>query len=819
MTSIGSPSPLFFGGKKAYEIERSLRFNDNDSAYLNKTPSSSSNRKTFTISWWFKIGNSGTVRAFFGAYDNSTSSNDSYYLGMLLGSDDKLFFSAWNTLWRKTTRVFRDPNAWYHCVLAVDTTQSTGADRVKLYINGVEETSFVNNNNPSQNFDLGWNFSSQMQTIGRVNYLSGSGPYPFDGYIAEVNSIDGLQLTPSSFAETDAITGQWNPKKYVGSYGTNGFYLNFSDNSGTTATTLGKDSSGNGNNFTPNNFSVAAGTGNDSLEDTPTNNFCTLNALDKTNDASLRDGALTLYTDANDQAATGTFGITSGKWYWEVDKNATEPEIGIAHFQMPLSSKSTSLPSDGQIAFIVSGADSNTNFLRINGSTATGTGMSAQTGTGSLGIALDMDNKKIWWSDLSGNYFNSGNPATGANAQVDFSSTGEFPNGVTPIVCIYQGSAKTTSINFGQRPFTHTAPTGFKTLCTANLPDPTIKIPNKHFAAFTYTGTGSYGTDYTFTDSDVDFTPDLVWIKGRAVAQQYTVTDSLRGAAKQLAVDTAAETTNAHRVNSFVQGGFTSGTDGITNWPSRDFVAWNWNAGGSTVTNNDGNNTSQVRANTSAGFSIVGYTGTGANNTLVTMGHGLGVKPDAVLIKNRDSTSEWVAWINGVGGSATDNQKNLGLNTYAAAGQNSSQFRTSDSTTFTVRDTDSNGNIKVNKSGDDYIAYVFSSVQGYSKFAKYTGNGNANGTFIYLGFKPAYFVLKGLTSNSWYVYDNKRDPINPVDKEFNFNNTQAEASSYDIDFLSNGVKMRTNNSSWNYNNYEYVYMAFAESPFKYARAR
>ena len=186
-------------GDAGFKVERSLRFNDDDSAYLNRTPSSTSNRKTFTVSWWFKIGNLGTVRAFFGAYDNSTSSNDSYYFAINIGSDDKLFFAAWNTLWRKTNRVFRDPNAWYHCVLAVDTTQSTGADRVKLYINGVEETSFVNNNNPSQDFDLGWNFSSQMQTIGRVNYLSGSGPYPFDGYIAEVNSIDGLQLTPATF--------------------------------------------------------------------------------------------------------------------------------------------------------------------------------------------------------------------------------------------------------------------------------------------------------------------------------------------------------------------------------------------------------------------------------------------------------------------------------------------------------------------------------------------------------------------------------------------------------------------------------------------
>ena len=201
-------------------IERSLRFNDDDSTYLNRTPSSSSNRKTFTISWWFKIGNLGTgssssARAFFGAYDNSTSSNDGYYFSSALGSDDKLYFGAWTQNWRGTNRVFRDVNAWYHCVVSVDTTQSTAADRVKIYINGVEETSFSVSNNPSQYYDLGWNFSSQLHTIGRVNYLTGSGPYSFDGYIAEFNSVDGQQLDPTHFGYTESQTGLWRPKKFI----------------------------------------------------------------------------------------------------------------------------------------------------------------------------------------------------------------------------------------------------------------------------------------------------------------------------------------------------------------------------------------------------------------------------------------------------------------------------------------------------------------------------------------------------------------------------------------------------------------------------
>ena len=335
MSSFGSPSPFFIAGTQEYQVKRSLRFNDDNSAYLNRTPSSTSNRKTFTISWWFKIGNipaSGTFKALFGAYDNSTSGDNGYWLSSIFDSDGRLYMGAWTLNWRRTTRQFRDPSAWYHCIFAVDTTQSTAADRIKIYVNGVEETSFGQNNNPSQNFDLPWNFSSVMQTIGRVNYTGGgSAPYSFDGYIAEFNSIDGLQLTPSSFGETNPVTGQWIPKKYVGSYGTNGFYLNFLDNSGTTATTLGKDVSGNGNNFTPNNFSVAAGTGNDSLEDTPTNNFPTFNPLIR-NVNTFSEGNLQVTMTSNAPPSFySTIGASSGKYYMEfLLKSVTNYPLGIS---------------------------------------------------------------------------------------------------------------------------------------------------------------------------------------------------------------------------------------------------------------------------------------------------------------------------------------------------------------------------------------------------------------------------------------------------------------------------------------------------------
>ena len=255
-----------FNRTRGYKIERSLRFNPADSAYLNKTPGGAGNRRTWTVSFWFKrsVVAAGVGPLIWGA---NAGAND--YCGIIMSSTDVIsvqsYVSGVSDWLLTTSQVLRDPSAWYHIVVAVDTTQGTAANRVKLYINGVQVTAFSSSSYPTQNYDTAVN-NTVRHLIGSYNLGSF-----IDGYLAEFNMIDGQALTPSSFGATNVATGQWDPIKYTGAYGTNGFYLNFSDNSGTTATTLGKDSSGNGNNWTPNNFSVSAGAGNDSLTDTPTN--------------------------------------------------------------------------------------------------------------------------------------------------------------------------------------------------------------------------------------------------------------------------------------------------------------------------------------------------------------------------------------------------------------------------------------------------------------------------------------------------------------------------------------------------------------------
>ena len=302
---------------ESYQIQRSLRFNSADSAYLNRTPASAGNRKTWTWSGWVKRSGLGEA-PLFGA---GTASNPRGAISF--GTDNTLYFyDQTNSAYVPTAAVFRDVSAWYHIVVAYDSTQATDTNRVKLYVNNVQQTIGSGIAWPAQNYDSVFNNNIAHQ-IG--SYIVQAF---HNGYMTEVNFIDGQALTPSSFGQTNANTGVWEPKPYAGTYGTNGFYLNFSDNSNTTATTLGKDYSGNGNNWTPNNFSVSAGAGNDSLVDVPTawgtdtgvggsvrGNYCTWNPLAQGGSFTFADGNLQTSDPASNRKTLGTISVSSGKWY------------------------------------------------------------------------------------------------------------------------------------------------------------------------------------------------------------------------------------------------------------------------------------------------------------------------------------------------------------------------------------------------------------------------------------------------------------------------------------------------------------------------
>ena len=369
-----------------YPVANSLRFNDGSSDYLNRTPASAGNRKTWTWSGWVKRGDitTGTAMGIFGA-DSETSS---YRFQLVFNTSDLIQIlnnsSSGTDMQLIPSQVFRDTSAWYHIVLAVDTTQATASNRVKVYINGGQVTSFDTETYPSQNYDTSVN-DTKSTVVGARAYASGTVDLFFDGYMSDVCLIDGQQLDPTSFGETDTVSGNWKPKDVSGlTFGTNGFYLQF-QNSGA----LGTDSSGNGNTWTVNNLTSV-----DQMIDTPTNNFATLNPLfNTTGDPQLTEGNLSYDPSSAYGAVYSTFGVNTGKWYWEIYANSGGARIWNG---IQIQTNNLNYLQNGQDLTGCVAISNNSNDLRIDGLSVGG---SANWTTGDIvGFALDADAGTLDWT-------------------------------------------------------------------------------------------------------------------------------------------------------------------------------------------------------------------------------------------------------------------------------------------------------------------------------------------------------------------------------------------------------------------------------------
>ena len=333
----------------------------------------------------------------------------------------------------------------------------------------------------------------------------------------------------------------------------------------------------------------------------------------------------------------------------------------------------------------------------------------------------------------------------------------------------------------------------------------TIDDPSAHFQTDLYTGTGS---ELVITnDGNSDLQPDWIWIKNRTDnSTNHHAHDTSRGTTATLFLNkTDLEETQSQSVKSVQSDGFTLGTWDGNNISSKNFVAWQWKAGGgTTASNSNGSITSTVQANTTAGFSIVTYTGTGS---VATVGHGLGVKPDMMILKNRDSAVNWIVYHKDTNDSAN---YFLRLNTTDTTQYSGGRFNGTQPTSsvFTVGTSS-----QTNNNGDDIVAYCFAEKQGYSKIGKYAGNENANGPFVYLGFKPAFIMIKNATViSNWRMFDNKRIGYNVANYKLLPNSASQETTDVQIDMLSNGFKIRTSDSEIN-SGVTHIYMAFAENPF------
>jgi hypothetical protein len=764
-----------------YAISRSLRFNSSDSAYLSRTPASAGNRKTWTWAGWVKRVNFGAVSIIYSAIQGGNDGTVFYFDV----SNQLNFFNYVGGSYagrRITTPVYRDPSGWYHIVLIWDSANATTDNRIRLYVNGIEVTTFGTNTDPSSadSFVNSTNSHYIGADVGFNNFYSNL-------YLADIHFIDGQALDPTSFGEFDD-NGIWQPKAYTGTYGTNGFHLDFSDNSAATATTLGKDRAGS-NNWTPNNLSVTAGAGNDSLVDVPTTtgtdtgvggevrgNYCTWNPL---SGGTLANGNLDV---SGSSAVRGTIGVTTGKWYYE----------------FTLSTNVGSSPNLN-VGVIRSNATSSSFTYDL------GNSLGASSGD-VIGVALDVDAGKLWIAK-NGTWVGSGNPGTGANATI--SSITLSGDSLT----FYNGpfNSVSYSANFGQRAFAYTNNrSGFKALNTANLPAPLVTKPSTVFDVKLYTGNGS-----TQTISGLEFSPDLVWIKARSTsAYNHFLLDTVRGVNNELNSNTTDfEFTRPApgSLTAFNSDGFALNTAIGVNASSTTYAAWTWDAGTTTATNDVGSISSQVRTNNY--LSIVTWTGNASN---ATIGHGLGVAPSLILLKFRGSTSNWSVYHSSLG-----NTKRLILNSTAAEATGSTFWNNTSptSTVFSVG-TDLNDSTTI-------VAYCFAPVAGYSSFGSYVGNGSASdGPFVYTGFRPRWLMVKRATGTSggsdWLVYDALRPGNNLNDLFLKPNTSDSEQSgstNNPIDLLSNGFKIRWSTANSNASGETFIFAAFAESPFQYARAR
>jgi hypothetical protein len=783
--------PVVFtaNGTSGYNLTNSLRFRQSASAYLNRTPASAGNRQTWTWSGWVKRGTLGTYQQIFGAYIGSGTTDTNYFEISFL--TDLISITGYSTVYRRSTAVYRDPSAWYHIIVAMDTTQATAANRVKVYVNGSEVTAFGTSNNPTQNTNLGINGA----------YPHGIGAIPanasyFDGYQTEVNFIDGQALTPSSFGETSATTGVWIPKKYSGTYGTNGFYLPFTDNSALTTSSnvgLGKDFSGNANYWTTNNISITSGSTYDSMTDVPTltsataANYCVANPLKKSASATITNGNLDVTHDSNGGEQPATFAVSSGKWYWESSPSSVFGAYGI------ILTSATPSASSFQNGY---------HYYGGNGQFYTGTsGVSygaTFTSGDVIGVALDLDTNQI-------TFYKNGT-SQGAKSIV----AGEYyPD---------SGAAATNTSywNFGQRPFAYTPPTGFVRLNTFNLPTPTIGATasnqaNKYFNAITYTGNGAASSNTT-QNITTTFYPDLTWVKGRDSSFFHRLTSTGLTQPNYLSTNsTDAEGSVNDTISALASTYFqvkAAGTGG-TNQSGSTYVGWTWNANsGSTVSNTAGSITSTVSASTTAGFSVVTWV---HSSTTSTIGHGLGVAPQFIILKSRTTAYNWDVGCNSIGWG-----NRLNLNTTDAA--YSPAFWNSTAPTSTVFTYAGSGATN----GDNMVAYCFTPIAGYSAFGSYTGNGSTDGTFVYTGFRPRFVLWKNITQASqWILLDTARNTYNVANAYLEPNTSDNENTASTVfDMLSNGFKLRNSGGTdFNENANTYIYMAFAESPFKYANAR
>jgi hypothetical protein len=808
-----------------HQIAHSVRNNFDQNGTMLRTPGTPSSTTTMTLSMWIQ---KQTTFPYANGYTSKGNENLLFTSGsgsdyMFISTDRPgLTAEVGGRGYLTTNALLRDTNAWYHIVLRVDTTQGATANRVRFYINGVEPTysNVTMQSAVTQNAAFPLLANGVAQGIGGVAGV-GHTTIGTDTTFAEVVFNDGQSYGPDSYGEFK--NGVWIPKDPSGlTFGNQGFHLDFAN-----ASAFGNDVSGNNNDFTVANFST-----HDQLLSSPTfnsnsngGNFATLGRLWRTENITYTEGNLAWTGSANERGMMSNWAIPVGsKVYFEYYASAwagSENDTQILGV------------NQGHAALIGGdrGGDETAYSYRSNGykailTTKSAYGSEVSWGTGSIiSCAVDRVNHTINFAKNNSYqgtfaisatmdlypFVGNGGGTSVAGGYINFGADGTFAGTKTA-----GGNADEN----GYGNFIYTPPSGFLAMCSGNLPvadaiDPAQTdddYPQKLFGAKLYTGNAS-----TNNITGLGFKPDWTWFKIRNTASNAVTVDSNRGTNKVLfPTNSGAEVTSAN-LTAFGTDGFS--LDGTTNYlanfngNTNTYVAWCQRAnGGTTSSDASGNITSVGQVDPSGCFSIFTYTGSGtAGNTVA---HHLDQAPDLMIFKERGNANNWIT----LAGTSYMNDRYMYLDTTAVAntglyGGGRTFSSSAGASTFTLE-----GATEMNRSSGTYVSYGFSNCEGYIKIGEYEGNGNADGAFVYTGFRPAFIMAKSADSTSdWFVFDNLRDGYNVDNNALSANTTAAQTTTDMIDILSNGFKCRIATDP---NVAEtYVYLAFAENPFKYATAR
>ena len=816
-----------------YTIDNSLRFDSASSAKLTNTFASAGNRRTFTFSTWVKRSTVSGYNVLFGIEEAADGS-----------AENLLFFDTtsgnirfgWNDYTRSSAAFFRDVSGWYHVLLAVDTTDATAQDRIKMYVNGVQITVWASssNNHPDENEQFLINKASEHH-IGIFPRVSAYA----NVYMAETHFIDGAAKTPADFGESGDY-GEFKPIEYAGSYGDEGFYLDFKSSGVGTASssTVGADRSGNTNHWTSTNLAAT-----DQMLDSPTNNFATMNPLfrgapltgDVDSAHTLTEGNLKMRASANKMLST-TIIPTSGKCYAEFYVNAQStygPSFGWVNNEYAQADLST---NTGLWRLYSRGAGDQL-ILYPEGGTSVTIESSALDNGDIIQFAWDCDSGKAWIG-RNNTWYNSslgtdGDPAAGSNPTIT-TSVVKITNNFAPFIASADDNS-TVTLNFGQDSsfagaataqgntdsndigdFYYAPPSGFLAVCNSNLPEPAI-VPTDYFKTVLWTGNGSDGKDIA-----VGFQPDWVMIKNRSSTDAAQTFDSIRGVTKVLdASAVTSETVNDDTLTHFISTGFTLGDDVAVNTNNENYVAWCWKAGTAVSGNTSGSGTAvsySGTVNTDSGFSIIKYNGNGVSGH--TIPHHLGVAPEIVIVKNLTSHA-WEIY------HPRSADSGIQYSNDWSGAENFGVWASTHPTTSVVTVSAGNGvnRIPANNGDVGYVMYSFASKTGFSKMGTHKANGNVDGPLLITGFTPSFISLKitGLDGENWHEVDIERDPFNPVTKDLAHNHSGKAETTNEIivDFLSNGFKLRCEGGPTYINQagYSAIWMAYAIRPEKYTNAQ